>query len=177
MSKIDKKFSKEGLDRRKPYDKSRQYKKHTGNKSEGQGFADLRKQKVKRGYYKFIKKQEKKAQQAKEEVKDGNSSEPDTNDEEQSSKEISQNSFKEKQNRFSKAKEEFEKQKAEELRQKEEAIKEKEARDEAIRIYNEKKAEKHNKFKIRTSKGQPIMKYRMQDLLQQIQTMKSKNKL
>ncbi|KAK6190877.1 hypothetical protein SNE40_002650 [Patella caerulea] len=176
---MSEKIQKYGGKRTKPYDKSHLYKKHIGNKSEGQGFADLRKQKIKRGYFKLMKKQDKKNQS--KETPHG--SKGITFDEEHHDEEtISDKQVKlkrdkiDKLNRFSKAKEEFQKKKEEEIRKKEEALKEKEARDEALRKYHERKNEKHNKFKLKTSKGQPIMKYRMQDLLQQIQTMKSKEK-
>ncbi|XP_050408273.1 thyroid transcription factor 1-associated protein 26 homolog [Patella vulgata] len=171
---MSEKIQKYGANRAKPYDKSRLYKKHIGNKSEGQGFADLRKQKIKRGYFKLMKKQDKKKQS--EETPQG--SKDITSDEETfSDKQVKLKRDKiDKLNRFSKAKEEFQKNKEEEIRKKEAALKEKEAREEALRKYHERKNEKHNKFKLKTSKGQPIMKYRMQDLLQQIQTMKSKEK-
>jgi len=57
----------------------------------------------------------------------------------------------------------------EKKQKKEEFLKKKAERDQAIQEYKQKKLEKYKKLSKKTKKGQPIMKYRMEMLLEQIQ--------
>ncbi|KAI4468757.1 rrna processing [Holotrichia oblita] len=64
---------------------------------------------------------------------------------------------------------EFQRLKDEKKRKKEEIQQKKEERDKALKEYKKEKTRKYKKLNKKTSKGQPVMKYRMQMLLEQIQ--------
>ncbi|KAB0805574.1 hypothetical protein PPYR_02544 [Photinus pyralis] len=70
---------------------------------------------------------------------------------------------------FKKAKSEFQRIQDEKKRKQEEIIKNKLERAEALKQYKAKKLEKYKKLNKKTKKGQPVMKYRMEMLLEQIQ--------
>lgn len=65
--------------------------------------------------------------------------------------------------------EEYQRLKEEKKRKKEEIQQKREERDKALKEYKKEKTRKYKKLNKKTSKGQPVMKYRMQMLLEQIQ--------
>lgn len=70
---------------------------------------------------------------------------------------------------YKKAHLEYQRLQEEKKKRKEELARKKAERDEALRIYKEKKTEKFKTLSRKTKKGQPIMKNRMEMLLEQIQ--------
>ena len=74
-----------------------------------------------------------------------------------------------KNSAFKSAKNEFQRIQAEKQRRKEEISQKREERAEALKKYKAQKLEKYKKLNKKTKKGQPIMKYRMEMLLEQIQ--------
>lgn len=70
---------------------------------------------------------------------------------------------------FFSAKKEFLKKKQEKQRKREEFLKVKQEREEALKKYKEKKIQNYKKLSQKTQKGQPVMKGRMELLLEKIQ--------
>ncbi|XP_076231497.1 uncharacterized protein LOC143177469 [Calliopsis andreniformis] len=79
-----------------------------------------------------------------------------------------------KSNAFHKAKQELLHKKEEQKRQKEEALRIKLEREEALKKYKEKKMQTFKKLSKKTKKGQPVMKDRLEILLEKIQQQVSK---
>lgn len=77
--------------------------------------------------------------------------------------------FKPKISTKKKVKMELERIKAEKLQKREEILKKKEEKDEALKLYKQKKQQKEKKLNQKTKRGQPIMKGRMEMLLEKIQ--------
>lgn len=74
-----------------------------------------------------------------------------------------------KRKAFKKAHEEYERIKEEKRKRKEELKKKRAERDEALKIYKQKKIDKFKRLNRKTKKGQPIMKERIELLLEKIQ--------
>ncbi|XP_038050837.1 thyroid transcription factor 1-associated protein 26-like [Patiria miniata] len=172
--------------------------KMIGNVTEGQGYADKRKRKILNTYKKMIHK----TRTAESKLSGNQQVMTDTIDSSDGlpqetthyTKNVNQQAHKQK-NRYIKAKHKVGSQdgkattvnrytQAELQRQKltkehQEKLQEKKARretrEEALRQYREKKETRHKKLSKRTPKGQPIIKYQMEYLLQKIQSQTSKS--
>ncbi|XP_029044298.1 thyroid transcription factor 1-associated protein 26 homolog [Osmia bicornis bicornis] len=75
---------------------------------------------------------------------------------------------------FKKAKQEFLRKKDEKRKQMEEALRVKSEREEALKKYKEKKMQAYKKLSKHTKRGQPVMKDRLELLLEKIQQQVSK---
>ncbi|XP_062572456.1 thyroid transcription factor 1-associated protein 26-like [Saccostrea cucullata] len=149
----------------------RAYKKFTGNKTEGQGFADKRKRKIQHEYWKLLKKEKK----SKEENTKHVSVMDELSEEEESPPDVSkQKSTKKSIGTYSKAHHDFKQRKKEKQRKKQEAKKNREAMDAAIEKYNTRKQSNYKLLCKRTSKGQPVMKHQIDYLLEKIKKQKAK---
>ncbi|BFZ21246.1 hypothetical protein BsWGS_24285 [Bradybaena similaris] len=138
-------------------------KSYVGSQKEGQGFADKRKRKAAYDYLKLLKKERQTA--AKVEGK-----EPPKH------KQLSflqQRNKKEKQNHAFSTAEKFARKKQEEKDRKQQEIerisKEKET---ALASYKDRKKQQHLKLCKRTSRGQPVMRFQMEVLLDKIKKQK-----
>lgn len=152
--------------------KEKNYKKFTGNKEEGQGFADRRKRKIEHEYRKMLKKEKKaSAGNAKHiSVLDELSEEEATSTGRTESK---QRSSHKPVGTYSKAHHEYKQTKMEKDRKKKEARKRKQAVDTALEKYQQKRQANYKLLCKRTSRGQPIMKHQMEYLLEKIKKQKS----
>ncbi|XP_052675799.1 thyroid transcription factor 1-associated protein 26-like [Crassostrea angulata] len=152
--------------------KEKNYKKFTGNKEEGQGFADRRKRKIEHEYRKMLKKEKKaSAGNAKHiSVLDELSEEEATSAGPTESK---QRSSHKPVGTYSKAHHEYKQTKMEKDRKKKEARKRKQAVDTALEKYQQKRQANYKLLCKRTSRGQPIMKHQMEYLLEKIKKQKS----
>ncbi|XP_022320903.2 thyroid transcription factor 1-associated protein 26 homolog [Crassostrea virginica] len=150
------------------------YKRFTGNKAEGQGFADKRKRKIQHEYNKLLKKEKKSTRNAKhvsvleelseeEEVTLADKSVPK---ERSSLKAVGT---------YTKAHHEYKQRKKEKERKKREAKEKKQAVDKAIEKYHQKKQSNYKLLCKRTARGQPIMKHQMEYLLEKIKKQKSQS--
>lgn len=152
--------------------KEKSYRKFTGNKVEGQGFADKRKRKIEHEYRKMLKK-EKKASVGNSKhisVLDELSEEEATSTGATGSK---QRSSQKAVGTYSKAHHEYKQKKMEKERKKKEAWKRKQAVDTALEKYQQKRQSNYKLLCKRTSRGQPIMKHQMEYLLEKIKKQKS----
>ncbi|XP_046431962.1 rRNA-processing protein FYV7 [Neodiprion fabricii] len=139
---------------KKPFDKKTYRLKKYSNKYKVDQWEDRRKKAVLRQYYKDLQKGQKNAAHLKTESKD--------NDTETSNPQP-------KGNAFHAAKIEYLKKKDEKKNRREEAQRKKEEKIEALRKYREEKALKYKKLSKKTKKGQPVMKDRLEMLLEKIQ--------
>ncbi|KAK3586374.1 hypothetical protein CHS0354_022530 [Potamilus streckersoni] len=137
--------------------KSAKYKQFFGNQIQGQGFADKRKKKIQYEYLKFLKKENRRTEKT---VLDGDAADC-----------RKQRGFSAKSGRhkFSKAHEEYERRKQIKLDKKEVALKKKRELAAALDKYKQRKKEKFKKLCKKTYKGQPVMKDRIEHLLEKIQ--------
>ncbi|XP_071054439.1 uncharacterized protein [Onthophagus taurus] len=153
---------------RKPFDKKKWRMQRYSRKYKVQQWEDRRKKEVLREYYKQID------DRPKFDVKKiYDENELDTNNEtllqtEQEEAPIEENEFKKNKAR-KKAHEEFERIKEEKKKLKEEMIKKKAEKKEALKKSKEERLVKFKRLNRKTKKGQPIMKDRMEFLLEQIQ--------
>ncbi|CAG5115860.1 unnamed protein product [Candidula unifasciata] len=138
-------------------------KSFVGNKKEGQGFADKRKRKAAYEYLKLLKKEKQTAErvEGKEAPKH------------QKLSFLQHRNTKEKQNHTFSVAEKIARRKKEEREKKQQEIertnKEKES---ALASYKDRKKQQHLKLCKRTSKGQPVMRFQMEVLLDKIQKQK-----
>nr|XP_018903440.1 PREDICTED: rRNA-processing protein FYV7 isoform X1 [Bemisia tabaci] len=87
----------------------------------------------------------------------------------QSKPNTSRNEKEERLSAYQLAQKEYEKVKEEQKKQREAAIKRKQEMKEALNKYKQKKTEKYKKLSKKTKKGQPVMKYRLEMLLEKIE--------
>ncbi|KAK5647357.1 hypothetical protein RI129_002249 [Pyrocoelia pectoralis] len=167
---------------KKPFDKKQWRMKKYSKKYKLEEWENKRKKHVLEGYYKEIKDEVSKFDVKKiyekygdEEGENDNNLNQDMSLQNSSnvvesraeSTEISSRGKKTKA--YKKAKSEFQRIQEEKKRKREEIIAKKSKREEALKQYKAKKLEKYKKLNQKTKKGQPIMKHRMQMLLEQIQ--------
>ncbi|XP_006814885.1 thyroid transcription factor 1-associated protein 26 homolog [Saccoglossus kowalevskii] len=195
-SRVRRDKSKSSLDKsggttRKNKRKYNSYKQFIGNKEEGQGFADKRKRKIIYEYNKLKHKDRKqqwrelRKQQHLDETDKGSASlsfsghvqklDVESKQDEDNTQDDRPKGKRKRMNPFSKDQLEFKRQQEEKQKKMEEAQKIKEDREKALAEYKRKKKETHWKFSQKTKKGQPIMKYRIDHLLDQIQAQTSTN--
>ncbi|XP_012255821.2 rRNA-processing protein FYV7 [Athalia rosae] len=146
---------------KKPFDKKTYRLKKYSNKYKVDQWEDRRKKAVLRRYYKDVKKEQKHAAQNSELSK----KESESGEGKSSISEDPQ--F--KGNAFYAAKQEYRKKKEEKMKKKEEIQRRKEEKIEALKKYKEAKALKYKKLSKKTKKGQPVMKDRLEMLLEKIQ--------
>ncbi|XP_070567613.1 thyroid transcription factor 1-associated protein 26-like [Ptychodera flava] len=165
------------------------YKKYIGNKEEGQGYADKRKRKIMYKYKKF--KQKQKRQQQKQgqlekltvsEMKDrkddveGNLHEsPNERKRQQSPSQFNVKGKRKKMNPYAKEQKEFQRKREEKQKRMEELQKRREETEQALKEYHRKKRSKNKKMNKKTRKGQPIMQFRMDHLLEKIKNQTNKS--
>lgn len=142
--------SKTSKNERNVFDKKKHRLKKYSNKYKVDQWQERRKRAVLRGYYKEIPKDRCARQKGTETKVETRSRENDTSGPKKSP------SF------FDVARKEYE-------RKKEETLRVKAEREEALRKYKEKKMQAYKKLSKRTKKGQPVMKDRIELLLQKIQ--------
>lgn len=179
---------------KKPFDKKRWRLQKYSKKYKLDQWEEKRKKTVLREYYREIKDEDKqfnvekiyqeeeerddKSNNVNEEVDGGRTNEENENDNnvnvdirtgQMSNREEQINSNTTKRKAFKKAHMEYERIKAEKNRKRDELNRKKTERDEALKVYKEKKVKKFKALSRKTRKGQPIMKDRMEMLLEQIQ--------
>lgn len=169
---------------KKPFDKKKWRLQKYSKKYKLQQWEDTRKKAILKEYYKQTKEDvpakidvQKIYEEAEQE--DSNSLRTDmlenennlnsevTDDNLTSSQEVPTN--KNKRKPHLNAYEEYKKLKEEKRQRKDEIQKKREERDKALKEYKKEKTRKFKKLNQKTSRGQPVMKYRMQMLLEQIQ--------
>ncbi|XP_043269457.1 thyroid transcription factor 1-associated protein 26 homolog isoform X2 [Venturia canescens] len=140
---------------KKPFDKKKYRLQKYSNKYKVDQWEDRRKKAVLRNFYKDLRKEQ--------------GTIPDTLKLLKKPEDGSvENSSVKKKSPFFAAKEEFRKKKAEKQAKKELLLKSKEERAEALNKYKEKKKETYKKLSKKTKKGQPVMKDRLEMLLEKI---------
>ncbi|KAI4487879.1 hypothetical protein M0802_011767 [Mischocyttarus mexicanus] len=149
--------SKTSKSEKKIFDKKKYRLKKYSNKYKVDQWQERRKLAISRNYYKEIRKEQHGSfqQQNKTEFKN-ETSEP-----------------KKKPSFFDIAKREYERKKEDKKKRKEEMLRIKSEREEALRKYKEKKLKTYKMLSKKTKKGQPVMKDRIELLLQKIQQEKN----
>lgn len=189
----DNTLNKQTSKTKKPFDKKKWRLQKYSKKYKLEQWEDKRKKAVLREYYKEIKEDEPKfdvkkiyEQYEEEETKKENTQEkncPPTREETENENNLNtsigqgREASAEKNNSirsvrgkaYKKAHLEYQRLQEEKKKRKEELVRKKAERDEALRVYREKKTEKFKTLSRKTKKGQPIMKNRMEMLLEQIQ--------
>ncbi|CAD5123010.1 DgyrCDS11397 [Dimorphilus gyrociliatus] len=152
-------------------------KAFTGSRAEGQGFADVRKKKVMREYYKMLRKEkinkgssETGREKKKNQKKEIRLNSPDTI----SDKSEKIKNKKSKKSLYKQVQEEYKKKQADKKIEVERVSKEKVEREKAIQDYKEVKSKKFSKLAKVNWKGQPNMTSQMHVLLDEIERMKKK---
>lgn len=179
--KRSKKCEEEGTlkkNTKKPFDKKTYRLKKYSKKYKIDQWEQKRKRTVLNEYYKQIKNDNTKSdvqkiyEQYDEEEKEGSSSIQEENDNENNLNEDLSKNERQKTNRkkvFRKSHEEFQRVREENARKMEEIEKKKAERAEIIKQQKLKRLERNKLLNQKTRKGQPIMKHRMEMLLEQIQ--------
>ncbi|XP_018576584.1 thyroid transcription factor 1-associated protein 26 homolog [Anoplophora glabripennis] len=159
---------------KKPFDKKKYRLQKYSNKYQIQQWEDKRKKAVLRIYYKTLKEDQSNPTNLVHE--DSTSKTDDVNKEGSSSNlhpvvtDVSPENFKGKRTKpFRKAHQEFQRIREEKERERELLLQRKKEKEEAMQKYKKKKIEKFKKLNKKTKKGQPIMKDRMEMLLEKIQ--------
>lgn len=147
---------------KKPFDKKLWRLQKYSKKYKLQEWEDKRKKAVLRGYYRKVKEESDFDVKKIYEEEEGATSIKGSN-------EINEDNLKKKGKAFKKAQQEFERIKGEKEAKKEEFLRRRKEKEEALKEYKRKKNEKFKKLNRKTKKGQPIMKERMEMLLEQIQ--------
>ncbi|XP_015121298.1 thyroid transcription factor 1-associated protein 26 homolog [Diachasma alloeum] len=143
---------------KKPFDKKAYRLKKYSNKYKVEQWEDRRKKAVLRGFYKDLERDNKNASPKPLLI-------PSDNPEEENK----ETQPKKKRNAFHSAKLEFQR-KQEEKKQKEaEMLRVKAEREEALQKYKQKRMENYKKLSKKTRRGQPVMKDRLEMLLEKIQ--------
>ena len=142
---------------KKPFDKKKYRLQKYSTKYKINQWEERRKKAILRDYYKELDKSERQTVKKPSSLKDAEQSE---NDKETQPK---------KSSAFRKAKQEYLRKKDEKRKEKEEALLVKSERKEALEKYKEKKMQTYKKLSKKTKKGQPVMKDRMEMLLEKIQ--------
>ncbi|CAL1683256.1 unnamed protein product [Lasius platythorax] len=143
--------------REKKFDKKKYRLQKYSNKYKINQWEEKRKKAVLRGFYKELEKDRQNSSQASSNL---NRASNNTN-------EIS--SSKSKSYAFYKAKQEYKRKQEEKKKRIEDAIRVKAEREEALRKYKEKKLHNYKMLSKKTKKGQPVMKGRIEMLLEKIQ--------
>ncbi|KAF5296582.1 hypothetical protein FQR65_LT10235 [Abscondita terminalis] len=178
VEKFKKKIETKDSKSKKPFDKKKWRMKKYSKKYKLEQWENKRKKGVLQEYYKQIKDDEPKfnVQKIYEQYEEEDENENNLNKDTQESRDRNRivektvsGTEKNKGKPFKKAHEEFQRIKEENNKRKEEIAKEKADRAEAKKRYKAQKLEKFKKLNKKTKKGQPIMKYRMEMLLEQIQ--------
>ncbi|KAJ8978810.1 hypothetical protein NQ317_018900 [Molorchus minor] len=174
---------------KRPFDKKKYRLKKYSKKFKLQQWEQKREKAVLRGYYKSIKEDEpkfdvesiyKEAEEGEDDTSNANdkiNEENENNLNESINKEaagsedesVPSSSKRKKGKAFKKAYQEFERIKGEKNKKKEEFLRKKAEKEEALKVYKKNKLEKFKKLSRKTKKGQPIMKERMELLLEKIQ--------
>lgn len=166
---------------KKPFDKKQWRLRKYSKKYKLDQWEEKRKKTVLREYYKEIKDDDIKTKfdvkkiydedETKEPSKEENENENNLNTDIRIGQEAAKGT---KKTAFRKAHLEYQRIQEEKKRKKEELTRKKAERDEALKVYKEKKVKKFKALSKKTRKGQPIMKDRMEMLLAQIQDNLSK---
>ncbi|KAL6428385.1 hypothetical protein ACFW04_008578 [Cataglyphis niger] len=143
--------------REKKFDKKKYRLQKYSNKYKINQWEEKRKKAVLRGYYKELKKDQQNSSQTSSNL---NHASKNAND-------ISNS--KNKSYAFYKAKREYKRKQEEKKKRIEEAIRAKMEREEALRKYKQKKLHNFKVLSKKTKKGQPVMKGRIEMLLEKIQ--------
>lgn len=177
-NKLLKKSEKEGTSKKKPFDKKKYRLKKYSKKYKIDQWEQKRKRTVLNEYYKQIKDDkttsdvQKIYEQYDSEENEGSSSVQEKNDNENNLNEDLSMKKRRGTNRkkvFKKSHEEFQQVREENARRKEEIEKKEAERAEIIKQQKLKRFERNKLLNKKTRKGQPIMKHRMEMLLEQIQ--------
>ncbi|KAK2581097.1 hypothetical protein KPH14_007921 [Odynerus spinipes] len=148
--------SKNRKNEKKIFDKKQYRLKTYSNKYKVDQWQERRKRAVLRDYYKELQKDQsgkKKLSESKDDAKTENET----------------SGAKKKPSFFDITRKEYERKKEEKKRKKEEILRVKTEREEALRKYKEKKIKTYKKLSKKTKKGQPVMKDRIELLLEKIQ--------
>lgn len=166
-----------GVKFKKPFDKKKWRIQKYSKKYKLEQWENERKKTVLQEYYKQIKDEPKyDVQKIYEQYGEEDDNENNLNKDLQESRnevqhesKVQLGSSKQKLKRFKKAGEQFQRLKEDAIKRNEEMANEKLKREEAKNQYKAQKLDKLKKLNKKTKKGQPIMKYRMEMLLEQIQ--------
>ncbi|XP_048778772.1 thyroid transcription factor 1-associated protein 26-like [Ostrea edulis] len=164
---VEKRFQKKFREK-----KEKSYKKFTGNREEGQGFADKRKKKIEHEYRKLLRKEKRSDNDRRKHV----SVLEELSDEATGSTDVTeakQRSIQKPIGTYTKAHHEYKQRKKEKERKKKEALKKKQSIDTAMEKYNKKKQSDYKLLCKRTSRGQPVMKHQIEYLLEKIKKQKT----
>ncbi|XP_076647397.1 uncharacterized protein LOC143355991 [Halictus rubicundus] len=142
---------------KKPFDKKKYRAQKYSNKYKINQWEERRKKAILRDYYKDLDKSQREDPKQSVSLKIGDQNE---NDQQTEPKKVSA---------FHKAKREFLRKKDEKRKRKEEATRVKSEKDEALKKYKEKRMQTYKRLSKKTRKGQPVMKDRMEMLLEKIQ--------
>lgn len=168
---------------KKPFDKKKYRLQKYSNKYKVEKWEDERKKAVLREYYRSLKDEPKvdvsqiyKNYDSDPEVstvniENENNLNNDNSSHVQTPEVLPQQNLKLRKKPFKRAQEEFQRMKTEKEIKRNEYIQKKADRAEAIKKLKKEKAEKYRKLSRKTKKGQPIMKERMEMLLEKIQKM------
>ncbi|XP_030749464.1 thyroid transcription factor 1-associated protein 26 [Sitophilus oryzae] len=154
---------------KKPFDKKTYRLKKYSNKYKIQQWENQRKHAVVQRYQKSMKKDNSQKFDVEKIYKEYENDE-ESDDE---TKDLSNNEYKEENKNKKKLKlkpqEKFEQMKSDAETRRAEALKRKEMKEQAIKEYKKKKLEKFKKLNKKTKRGQPVMKDRIELLLEEIQ--------
>ncbi|XP_016921801.1 thyroid transcription factor 1-associated protein 26 homolog isoform X1 [Apis cerana] len=156
----DRKHSDTMDNEKKPFNKKQYRLKKYSNKYKINQWEERRKKAALRGFYKQIDKDQ------QQNVKKSFASKVDDQKEHETQPK--------NLNAFHKAKQEFLRKQNEKRKQKEEALRVKTEREEALKNYKERRMQTYKKLSKKTKKGQPVMKDRLEMLLEKIQQQVSK---
>ncbi|CAK9809518.1 Thyroid transcription factor 1-associated protein 26 homolog [Anthophora quadrimaculata] len=152
---LENKDSRMQSNEKKPFDKKKYRLQKYSNKYKINQWEERRKKAILRDFYKELDTDKQKILK-----KPSASKSDDQTENEKQLKKISP---------FHKAKQEFLRKKDEKRKKKEEALRVKQEREEALKKYKEKKMQTYKKLSKKTKKGQPVMKDRLEMLLEKIQ--------
>ncbi|KAK3799002.1 hypothetical protein RRG08_026974 [Elysia crispata] len=144
------------------------YKPFLGNKKEGQGFADKRKKKAAYEYLKLLKKEKQSAEYS------GDTEAPKHRSLDFLRSQIKSPQQGKKKHAFSAAEKIAKKRQEEKQTKKRKALQVKRERETALKDYKDKKQKQHLKLCKKTSRGQPVMRYQMELLLDKIHRQKGR---
>ncbi|RUS73394.1 hypothetical protein EGW08_018833 [Elysia chlorotica] len=142
------------------------YKPFLGNKKEGQGFADKRKKKAAYEYLKLLKKEKQSA------AHNGDTEAPKHRTLDFLHSQTKSPRPGKKKSAFTVAEKIAKKKQEEKQAKKKKALQSKRERDVALKDYKERKQQHHLKLCKKTSRGQPVMRYQMELLLDRIHKQK-----
>ncbi|OAD56005.1 Thyroid transcription factor 1-associated protein 26 like protein [Eufriesea mexicana] len=150
----NRKQMKEGNEK-KPFNKKKYRLQKYSNKYKIKQWEERKKKAILRSFYKQIDKDQQRNLKKPSVFKDDNQNEHTTQPPKKSA--------------FYKAKQEYLRKKDEKCKQKEETLRVKAEREEALKKYKEKKMQTYKKLSKKTKTGQPVMKDRLEMLLEKIQ--------